>query len=87
MLVDPEGREWRMLVRDMRLNRAAKSTGNPLADGAADVQDIELTHRRPLAWGTLEASVGYTNTDADPGVQVSVDEGWRGFISWRHELR
>jgi len=87
MLVDPEGREWRMLVRDMRLNRAAKSTGNPLADGAADVQDIELTHRRPLAWGMVEASVGYTNTDADPGVEVSVDEGWRGFISWRHELR
>jgi len=31
--------------------------------------------------------VGYTNTDADPGVVVTVDDGWRGFISWRHELR
>ncbi len=87
MLVDPAGREWRLLFRDMRLNRAGEATGDPLADGPADVQDLELTHRREFGGGTLEASVGYSNTDADPGVAVSVDEGWRGFIAWRHELR
>jgi Capsule assembly protein Wzi len=87
MLVGSDGREWQLLFRDMRLNRAGASTQDPLASGPADVWDLELTHRRPFEWGTLEASVGYSSTDADPGVTVSVDEGWRGFISWRHELR
>ncbi|NJD31290.1 MAG: capsule assembly Wzi family protein [Gammaproteobacteria bacterium] len=87
MLVDPAGREWRLLLRDMRLNRKGEATGDFLADGPADVQDVELTHRLPFEWGTLEASVGYSNTDARPGVSVSVDEGWRGYISWRHRLR
>jgi hypothetical protein len=87
ILVDSAGREWRALARDMRLNRAGKAINDPLADGPADVWDVELTHRRPFAWGTLEASVGYSGTDADRGVDLSVDEGWRGFISWRHELR
>ena len=87
MLVDPEGHEWRLLFRDIRLNRAGKATGDPLADGPADVQDLGLTHRRQFGFGTLEASVGYSSVDADPGVVVTVDDGWRGFVSWRHELR
>jgi hypothetical protein len=86
MLVDPAGREWRLLFRDMRLNRAGESSENPLADGPADVQDVELAHRRPFAWGTLEASVGYSKADADPGVTASVDDGWRGFVSVRYGL-
>jgi hypothetical protein len=87
MLIDPAGREWRLLLRDMRLNRAGKATGDFLADGPTDVQDLELTHRRQFGGGLLEASVGYSNTDAGPGVVMTVDDGWRGFISWRHELR
>jgi hypothetical protein len=71
----------------MRLNRKGRATGDFLTDGPTDVQDVELSHRRQFSWGTLEASVGYSSSDADPGVQVSVDEGWRGFVSWRHELR
>jgi hypothetical protein len=71
----------------MQLNREGKATGNLLADGPADVQDLALTHRRQFWFGTLEASVGYSNTDAEPGVVVTVDDGWRGFVSWRHELR
>jgi hypothetical protein len=71
----------------MRLNRDGASTQDPLADGPADVWDVELTHRRPFTWGTLEASVGYSSPDPDPGVTVSVSDGWRGFVSWRHELR
>ncbi len=87
MLVGSDGRQWQLLFRDMRLNRAGASTEDPLSSGPADVWDLEVTHSRRFEWGTLEASVGYSSTDADPGVTVSVDEGWRGFISWRHELR
>jgi hypothetical protein len=87
ILVDPSGDEWRLLLRDMRLNRAGKASGDPLADGPADVQDVELTHRRQFGWGLLEASLGYSNSSAKPGVDVSVNQGWRGFISLRHELR
>jgi hypothetical protein len=87
MLVGSDGREWQLLFRDMRLNRAGASVQDPLASGPADVWDLEVTHSRPFEWGTLTASVGYSSTDADPGVTVSVDEGWRGYISWRHQLR
>jgi hypothetical protein len=86
-LVGPAGEEWRLLVRGTRLNRKGRATGDFLTDGPADVQDVQLTHRRQFSWGTLEASVGYSNCDADEGVEVYVDEGWRGFVTWRRELR
>ncbi len=87
MLTDSAGREWQVLLRDMRLNRYSASVGNPLADGPTDVQDVELTHRRHFDWGTLEASVGYLNASARPGVEYDVNDGWRGYVRLRHDLR
>jgi hypothetical protein len=87
ILVDQSGREWRLLARNVKLNRAGAANAHSLSDGPARVVDVELVHRRAFAWGTVEASVGYADTDADPGVVLAVQDGVRGFVSWRYATR
>jgi hypothetical protein len=87
ILVDQSGREWRALARNVKLNRAGAAYAHSLSDGPARVVDVELVHRRAFAWGTVEASVGYADTDADPGVVLAVQDGVRGFVSWRYATR
>jgi len=87
ILVDQSGREWRALARNVKLNRAGAANAHSLSDGPARVVDVELVHRRAFAWGTVEASVGYADTDADPGVVLAVQDGVRGFVSWRYATR
>ena len=71
----------------MKLNRAGASIAHSLASGPARVDDVELAHQRAFAWGTVEASVGYADTDAGPGVDLAVPDGVRGFVSWRYATR
>jgi hypothetical protein len=84
ILVDQAGREWRLLARNIKLNRAGAAYAHSLSDGPARVNDIELVHRRAFEWGTLEASLGYAQTDAEAGVGLAVQDGVRGFVSWRY---
>lgn len=87
MLVDAAGREWRLLTRNVKLNRAGASIAHSLASGPSRVDDIELVHRRAFAWGSVEASIGYSDTDAEAGVDLAVPDGVRGFVSWRYATR
>ena len=87
MLVDQAGREWRLLARNVKLNRAGAGIANSLADGPARVKDLELVHRRGYAWGEVEVSLGYADTDAADAVDLRVEDGMRGFVSWRYATR
>jgi len=87
MLVDQAGREWRLLARNVKLNRAGAGVANSLADGPARVQDIELVHRRGFAWGSVELGLGYADTRAADSVELRVEDGLRGFVSWRYATR
>jgi len=87
MLVDQSGREWRLLARNVKLNRAGASAANSLSDGPARVQDIELVHRRGYAWGSVELGLGYADTQAADTVELRVEDGLRGFVSWRYATR
>jgi hypothetical protein len=51
------------------------------------VQDIELVHRRGYAWGDVQVSLGYADTDAADTVDLRVEDGVRGFVSWRYATR
>jgi len=87
MLVDQAGREWRVLVRNIKLNRADAGYANSLADGPAKVRDVEFVHRRMFEWGSIEASVGYADRDVFDTVNLAVQDGLRGYVSWRHATR
>jgi hypothetical protein len=49
------------------------------------VQDLTLTHERAYAWGNITLSLGYTDVDASG--DTILEDGVRGFVSWRHEIR
>jgi hypothetical protein len=85
LFVDARGRRWEALVRDVKLNRAGVAPGNLLADAPAKVFDVALGHESSHAWGTIGVSLGYADVDATG--TVAVEDGWRGFLTWRHELR
>jgi hypothetical protein len=85
LFVDARGRRWEALVRDVKLNRAGAAPGNPLADAPAKVFDVALAHESSHPWGTIGVSLGYADVDATG--TVAVEDGWRGFLTLRHELR
>jgi hypothetical protein len=87
MLVDQAGREWRVLARNVKLNRAGAGVANSLADGPARVRDVEFVHRRGYAWGSVELGLGYADTRAADTVELRVEDGMRGFVSWRYATR
>jgi hypothetical protein len=79
------GRYWNLLVRDVKLNRAGLATGHSLVGGPANVNDVSLTHGRPLAWGNITAQLGYADV-ASTGTERPVD-GFRASLTWRYEIR
>ena len=85
LYLDERGWRWEALVRNIKLNRAGEATGNTLADAPARVVDIALVHESSHAWGTMGVSLGYADVDASG--TVAVEDGWRGFLSWRYEIR
>jgi hypothetical protein len=85
MLVEASGTRWDLLMRNQKLNRAGVAPGHSLADARTDVRDVALTHERALAWGNIRVSVGYSEVDS-AGTTV-LEDGVRGFVTWRHELR
>jgi len=85
LFLDDRGRRWEALVRNIKLNRAGAAYGDTLADAPARVQDIGLVHESDHSWGTISVSLGYADVDASG--TVAVEDGWRGFLSWRYEVR
>lgn len=85
LYLDGQGRRWEALVRNIKLNRAGAAVGDTLADAPARVRDIGLVHESDHSWGTIFVSLGYADVDASG--TVAVEDGWRGFLSWRYEVR
>jgi hypothetical protein len=85
LYLDPGGHRWELLGRHVKLNRAGVAAGHSLADTAASLTDLALTHERVYAWGNIAVSVGYT--DPASNGPSSLDDGVRGFLTWRHALR
>jgi hypothetical protein len=85
LFLDRRGWRWEALVRNIKLNRAGAAVGDTLADAPARVRDIGLVHESEHSWGTISVSLGYADVDASGA--VAVEDGWRGFLSWRHEVR
>jgi hypothetical protein len=78
--VGSAGAEWRAALRDVELNRAGRLDPHSLASDATTVVDLELTHRRALAGGTLSVAVGYADVDAVGDTRI--DDGARGYLGW-----
>jgi hypothetical protein len=74
-----------MLGRNVKLNRAGAATGHSLAEVAATVRDVALTHERALAWGNMTFSLGYS--DVDSAGSTAGEDGVRGFLTWSRRLR
>jgi len=53
--------------------------------GPTDVQDVSSTHERAYAWGNITLSPGLY--DVNPAGTMVLEDGVRGFVSWRHALR
>jgi len=85
LFIDSAGHRWDLLARDLTLDRAGVASGHSLADAPTDVQDLTLTHERAYAWGNIRVSLGYSEVDS-AGTTV-LEDGVRGFVSWRHALR
>ncbi len=85
LYLDRLGRRWELSGRNVKLNRAGAAAGHSLVDQPTTLTDITLTHDRAYAWGNITVSVGY----ADPASNgpSSLDDGIRGFLTWRHALR
>jgi hypothetical protein len=85
LFIGQSGHRWDLLARNVKVNRAGVAPGHALAEGAADVQDLTLTHERAYSWGNIAASLGYSDVDsAEPAV---VKDGVRGFVSVSLPLR
>jgi hypothetical protein len=85
LFIDAGGSRWELMGRDVELNRAGESRGNTLAEGPAEVRDVALTHERALPWGNISVSLGYT--DVDTKAPTVIEDGLRGYLTWRYEVR
>jgi hypothetical protein len=85
LFIEQSGHRWDLLARNLKINRAGVAPGHSLADAPADVQDFTVTHERAYAWGNITLSLGYSEVDS-AGTTV-LEDGVRGFVSWRHALR
>jgi len=85
LFLDPMGRRWELIGRNLKLNRQGISTGHTLAAQPAAVRDLSLAHAQMLSWGNIILSVGYSDVDSDG--PVALDEGVRASLTWQHALR
>jgi hypothetical protein len=85
LYVDPRGRRWEAMARNLKLNRAGVLPGNALADQPARVVDLALVHESDHPWGTIAVSLGYADVEASGA--VAVEDGLRGSLTWRHGIR
>jgi len=85
LFIERAGHRWDLLVRNQKINRAGAAPGHSLADAPTGVQDVSLTHERAYAWGNITLSLGFSDVDST-GTTV-LEDGVRGFVSWRHALR
>jgi len=85
LLVEASGDRWSLLARNVKLNRAGVAAEHSLADGAATVVDVTLSHGRTLAWGNIGVLLGYA--DASGGNAVAMEDGARASLTWRYDLR
>jgi hypothetical protein len=85
LFIDSRGRRWELQGRNVKLNRAGAAPGHSLADSPATLRDLALTHESSHPWGTIAVSLGYADVDATG--PVAVEEGVRGFVTWRHAIR
>ena len=85
MFVEASGRRWELLLRDMKINRAGVAPGDSLADAPVKAWDAAITHERAFEWGNMTVSLGYMDVDAEGS--TILEDGMRGFVTWRHALR
>lgn len=81
LLIDPRGHRWEIMARNVKLNRAGIAPEHSLANGATRVADVAVTHERAYAWGNITLSLGYADVEATG--TVAVEDGLRGFVTWR----
>jgi hypothetical protein len=85
LFVDSQGRRWELQGRNLKLNRAGAAPEHSLAGAPATVRDLALVHESSHPWGTIALSLGYADVDATG--PVAVQDGVRGFVTWRQEIR
>ena len=85
LYLDSRAHRWEVLARNVKVNRAGTASGHSLAEAAAKVRDVTLTHERSYSWGNIIVSLGYD--DVETAGDTLLEDGVRGFVTWRHETR
>jgi hypothetical protein len=85
LYLDSRAHRWEVLGRNVKVNRAGAAPGHSLAEAPAKVRDITLTHERVYSWGNIIVSLGYD--DVETAGDTLLEDGVRGFVTWRHEIR
>ena len=79
LLVEASGKQWHMLARNVKLNRAGVAREHSLADGPATVIDVTLSHGRTVPWGNIGVLLGFADVSGDGAARM--DSGTRIAIS------
>jgi len=85
LFIDARGHRWELLGRNVDLNRAGEIEGHSITPAPAEVLDFSLIHERAYEWGNIRVSLGYS--DADSADASAMQDGLRGFVTWRHGYR
>ncbi|MEO0974101.1 MAG: capsule assembly Wzi family protein, partial [Pseudomonadota bacterium] len=78
ILQDQDDQRWMALVQGGELNRVG-NRATPVAADAADYFNVEVSHQRTLAKGTLQISVGYEHFAP---TAAPTESGVKGFVQW-----
>ena len=83
MLNDAGGHSWILTLGAGDLNRVGSpDSANTVAAVKTRYRSAQLTHRRQLRLGELQAGVGFESLHAETG--GGRDDDWQLFLGWRH---
>lgn len=78
---------WNALLQYAQVNRDGKERAgavHSVSQTAEDLWNVEVSHRRPLGPGLLDAGVGYERTEQKVG--GAIDDTFELFAQWRLEF-
>lgn len=79
-LVQSAGHAWSATVRHMDINRAGQASAqHTLSALPQERLDVQVSHRRDLAWGAVHAGLGYRRID---DVSSAGESDITGFLQW-----
>lgn len=80
-LVQSSGHSWNVLLRHMEINRVGPDNmRHSISSGPSEITDIQISHDRTSAFGTIKIAVGYSRTE-DVALTESENDV-SAFVQW-----